>query len=90
MRFYNIITNEYPRYQGDLELLGWSLGDPLPENWVVVFDSNIPEVPENKKVYEGLPQKIDGVWVQFWQIGDLDIEASNSIPPYILRFSKDR
>lgn len=85
MKFYNVVTNEYPRYQGDLELLGWQLGQPLPENWVEVVYTDMPEVTENKKVYETLPQNIDGVWTQCWQIDDMtaeDIEKANRIAPF--------
>lgn len=85
MKFYNTLTNEYPRYQGDLELLGWTLGNPLPENWVEVMSTNMPEITQNKKISETLPQNIDGVWTQSWQICDMateDIEQANRVAPF--------
>jgi len=83
MKFFNTVTNEYPRYQGDLELLGWQLGQPLPENWVEVVYTDMPEITENKKVYEILPQNIDGIWTQSWQVDDLtaeEIEQNKHVP----------
>lgn len=88
MRFYNIVTNEYPRYQGDLELLGWTPENPLPENWVNVVDSDMPEAPENKIIREDLPKEINGVWTQSWKIDDLNIEDSG--PPPTIKFSINR
>jgi hypothetical protein len=88
MRFYNTVTNEYPRYQGDLELLGWIPGNPLPENWVNVIDGDMPEVPENKIILEDLPKEINGVWTQSWKIDDSNIEDSG--PPPMIKFSINR
>jgi hypothetical protein len=67
MIFYNIESNEYPRHQGDLELLGWKVGDPLPENWVEVEYV----APKELDVLEicspaPLPVLIDGVWKTAW------------------------
>jgi hypothetical protein len=67
MIYYNTVTNEYPRYQGDLELLGWNAGEPLPENWVEVEFVDMPQLLENQTVEELLPaQGEDGIWRMQW------------------------
>jgi hypothetical protein len=65
--YYNTVTNEYPRYQGDLELLGWKVGEPLPENWVEVVFVDMPQLLENQTVEQLLPaQDAEGVWHMQW------------------------
>lgn len=64
--YYNTNTQEYPRYQGDLELLGWNIGQALPEGWVEVIQPELPETQENEVVEMSSPINNDGVWeVQF-------------------------
>ena len=68
--YLNTQTNEYPRYDGDLILLGWNVGEPLPENWVKVAQLDPPTV-ENTKVAEPIfPVEINGVWKMQWKIRD--------------------
>lgn len=69
--FYNTSTKEYPRYQGDLELLGWKEGEPLPENWVEVEVVEMPEHLPMEVAYEDEPIQIDGIWKQNWKVRDL-------------------
>lgn len=66
--YLNVETNEYPRHDGDLELLGWKVGDPLPENWVEVSIDPIPEVDENQTYQLQEPQLIDGQWRATWSV----------------------
>ena len=72
--YYNTETNEYPRHDGDLELLGWSVGTPLPENWVDIYQTDPPAVLENEIAYEVLPQLIGGNWIQQWAVRDMSPE----------------
>jgi len=62
MIYLNTETNEYPRHDGDLELLGWSVGEPLPENWVVVEYTEPPEIDEETTYWEVPPTLVNGVW----------------------------
>jgi hypothetical protein len=69
--YLNTETNEYPRHDGDLELLGWSLGEPLPTNWVEVQSVPQPETSDEQTAYEAAPAEIDGVWTMVWVVRDL-------------------
>jgi hypothetical protein len=64
--YLNTETNEYPRHDGDLELLGWTLADPLPEKWVVVEYTNPPIVDVNTTYQQEFPTLADGVWRVSW------------------------
>lgn len=71
MYYYNTITNEYPRYTGDLELLGWAQKSPLPEGWVEVdVDSvEMPNIQSDDLVETGPPvQNPDGSWKASWAV----------------------
>jgi len=72
--YYNTETNEYPRHDGDLELLGWSLATPLPENWVEVHSADPPAVLENEIAYEVLPQLVSESWIQQWDVRGMSPE----------------
>lgn len=74
--YYNIKTNEYPRHDGDLELLGWQFGSNLPEHWVEVEDSAYPEISSTQVCEEGTPVQIDGVWKRNWILRDVSPEES--------------
>jgi hypothetical protein len=69
MIFYNVETKEYPRYQGDLELLGWKVGEELPTNWVKVLDER-PLVNEPFEYLEEatLPEYRDGKYFRKYQV----------------------
>lgn len=75
MLFYNIETKEFPRYIGDLEILGWKKGEPLPQNWVEV-------VPDEETTFDQSTQIIDmgtvinenGVWKQKKAVRDMTNE----------------
>jgi hypothetical protein len=81
MLYLNTETNEYPRYVGDLELLGWKLGEELPLNWVEVIQDPTPHITENETYYLEFPQLIDGIWKAVWTIRNLtpeEIELKNT------------
>lgn len=59
--FFNKETKEYPRYTGDLELLGWKEGQALPDNWVEVI-GDIPDPQKDRYYVEKTPLEIDGIW----------------------------
>lgn len=75
MPYFNTITGEYPRHIGDLELLGWSVGDPLPEGWVEFEYDEAPALPAGKS-YSYLPpvEDSDGSWRSHFSISDLSQE----------------
>ena len=66
--YLNTHTNEYPRFAGDLELLGWEQGTPLPENWVEVERTDVPEHSAIEVAYENPPIKVGDVWEQSWSV----------------------
>lgn len=67
--YLNTVTNEYPRFDGDLELLGWTVGEPLPENWVKVeyVDPPVVGVDETYQITEPTLHE-DGVWRIGWTV----------------------
>jgi hypothetical protein len=72
--YLNINTKEYPRYNGDLELLGWSEGNPLPEGWVQVVETDIPTFENDETFNEAEPQEVNGVWMRTWNVRKLTEE----------------
>ena len=74
MNFLNTATQEYPRHQGDLELLGWNAGEPLPQDWVEVLPSERPTVESNQEAVELAPELVEGVWTQRWSVVELTEE----------------
>lgn len=69
MLFLNTQTGEYPRHIGDLEILGWKQGEPLPENWVEVdYAESLPNVGENELYYEIEPVLENGRYKQTFAI----------------------
>jgi hypothetical protein len=63
--YFNVETKEYPRYAGDLKLLGWVEGEELPKNWVEVNYVE-PVMEEFTIMAETLPTLIDGEWTTNW------------------------
>lgn len=80
MIYYNTKTEEYPRHDGDLELLGWKVGQPLPENWVEVEYCE-PRQLESGETYSAseLPELVDGVWKTAWNYRPLTKEELKQI-----------
>lgn len=81
MLFYNIQTQEYPRYQGDLQLLGWEVGNLLPENWVEVENNDPIYDPKTQIFTELLPELIDGRYIRKYQVRDLSAEELARMKP---------
>jgi len=81
--YLNTKTKEYPRHPGDLELLGWLQGNPLPSNWVEVVGTDAPSFEDGETVYEVEPLEIDGVWTRQWAVRALTQEEveQNANPP---------
>ena len=66
-------NNEYPRHAGDIMLSSpkWKAGDPLPEGWSHVTESERPETGVNQIAYEDFPIEVDGVMTQNWVVRDM-------------------
>lgn len=79
MIYLNTQTQEYPRHDGDLELLGWVVGQPLPENWVEVVYTEAPTVAEGQTPVQLFPVEVDGVWTITWLVRDLTDEEKINI-----------
>ena len=82
--YLNTVTQEYPRHQGDLILLGWQIGEPLPKNWVEVQDSEPPSFEPGQTYYESFPLEVNGVWIRQWKIRALnqsEIDYAKSLAP---------
>jgi hypothetical protein len=60
--YLNTKTGEFPRHNGDLELLGWQFGSSLPENWVEVVYDPIPTLANGETFEDQPPTLIDGKW----------------------------
>lgn len=82
MAYLKISTNEYPLYSGDLELLGWKLGEPLPEDFAEVIETPYPNV-ENGFVAEEISPVLNenNEWVQTWIIRE-QTEQEKSLIQY--------
>jgi hypothetical protein len=87
--YLNTQTNEYPRHDGDLELLGWKLGEPLPENWVEVTQDDIPEIQDGQTYEIQPPSLIDDVWHITWLVRDLTEEEKVEIQERLLEQNKE-
>jgi hypothetical protein len=77
--YLNTQTQEYPRFIGDLQLLGWVVGEPLPENWVEVTSINPPTITNNQIATEEFPVNIDGTWSMSWVVRELTEEEKTNI-----------
>jgi len=73
--YLNINTGEYPRFDGDLENIGWIPGTPLPEGWVSVTIEEFPNLEINQDAILKQPEEIDGVWIAKWEIFNMTEEA---------------
>ena len=60
----------YPTFYGEIELAhkGWKFGDPLPNGWREVIETDAPSLGENEIAYEEFPIEVDGQLVQNWQV----------------------
>jgi len=76
-------NNEYPRYPGDIQIVspGWEVGDPLPEGWIFVNETNPPELAAGQTFEAGEPEEINGEWFHTWIVRDLteaELETINA------------
>ena len=62
--YYNTVTQEYPRYEGDIKLLDptWEPGQPLPENWVEAVEVEPFVCDAGYVIEEKLPVLENGIW----------------------------
>ena len=69
--YINILTNEYPRHEGDIALN--PSGEYLPVEWVdpPLYD------PKTQRCYEGAPECVDGIWRMTWILRDATLEEIN-------------
>jgi hypothetical protein len=65
--YLNTNTGEYPRHQGDLELLGWVAGEPLPADWVEIKYVEPPICGIDEIVEQAAPTLVNDEWKMTWQ-----------------------
>ena len=87
--YLNIETQEYPRHDGDLELLGWKLGEPLPENWVEVEYVEPPIYQDGETLERLSPAFIDGKWQMSWKVRLLTPDEILAIAEYEKRKAEE-
>jgi len=56
----DLSTNEYPRFDGDIELAP-------SHNWAQVTETERPEGNEETIWVEAWPELVDGQWTQTWE-----------------------
>lgn len=89
MAYYlNTVTGEYPRHDGDLELLGWKIGEEILEGWVEVHYVDPPVVEKDYTVEEKIPSKIGDKWYMSWDIRKITEEEKISFEEEIKRLEK--
>ena len=69
-------NGDYPLYFGDIERLepDYTYGDPIPEGWTTVNNTEPPELEKYQKLAEGGPVEIDGEFYQSWDIVEMTDE----------------
>lgn len=73
--YINTITNEYPIYTGDMQLIFADFNDTtVPEGYALVPHLDAPEHTDTQRIQELLPILTDGVWVKQFQIIELTAE----------------
>lgn len=74
--FYNLKTEEYPLFIGDILLIdpSWNDDKKLPDDIVFVEKTTKPEQIENKRIIELKPEFIDGIWKQKFSYRNLTEE----------------
>ena len=62
--YYNTVTQEYPRYEGDIKLIDptWEPGKSLPENWVGIDEEISIICDVGYMIEEKLPVLENGIW----------------------------
>lgn len=83
--YLNTETGEYPRHDGDIQLLNpnWVNGEPLPEPWVEVEETPAPEVSFYETYDEVAPVYEKTKWIRAWNIRAMtDYEKLRKDNPY--------
>lgn len=71
MPYLNLDTNEYPRFQGDVDL------NPSA-NWVKVVETEAPIPTAGKTIVWDDPIELNGVWTMTWKEIDFEIPTKES------------
>jgi hypothetical protein len=73
MRFIDSSGN-YPRFIGDLMLSHpeWKEGTEIPEGWIVVEESDLPEEKVGHTVVESAPEAVGNVVYRKWYLKEVD------------------
>ena len=68
--YLNPITGEFPRHDGDIQLIqpDWTPEQLLPEPWVEVIWQDPPTTNETQIALVAPPAQVDGVWTRQWAI----------------------
>lgn len=76
MLVYKSPEGEYPLYYGDVQGRnpGWNPGMSLPDGWVQVEDTQVPEYAENQTVEELEPRQEGNKYFRNWLVRDLTEE----------------
>lgn len=78
--YINIITNEYPFYQGDMELRFPNFDENnVHEDYAVVLQPDLPEHTDTQKVDEIAPSLVNGVWTKQYIVVDLTEDQLNNL-----------
>lgn len=73
--YINTITNEYPLYTGDMQLIFPDFDDTtVPEGYAFVPHLDAPTITKTQRIKELLPIPVNGVWVKQFEIIDLTPE----------------
>lgn len=74
-------TNEYPRHIGDIKIEhpDYKDGEPLPDGWIHVEESEYPDFVAGKAIFELEPKEIDGKYYQSFSYRDLTLDEVDAI-----------
>jgi len=89
--YINTITNEYPLYTGDMQLIFPGFDDAIiPEGYALVPHLDVQGLTQNQKVRELLPILVDGVWVKQFEITDMTPEEIQAREQFELELKNGR
>ncbi len=73
---YQDSNGNYPRYYGDIQadFPEWNLGDALPEGWLEVQETTIPEIGVDETYELGTPELVNDVLTQTWIVRPMTVE----------------
>jgi len=68
--------SEYPLFVGDLQLSNpdWAVGNPLPQGWDQVEESDRPNIFAKQKYVEKFPEMVGPVWKRVWSVVNMTDE----------------